>query len=255
MRRRRLLVLGGLASVAAGLPAARAEPPGLTVFAAADLVFAFEELVPRFERDRGVRVTLVLGSSGNLANQIEHGAPADVFFSADEAFVDRLVSRRVLLAETRTLYAQGRIVLATARSAGPPLTRLADLRQARIRRVAIANPAHAPYGRAAEQALRAAGVWAALQPKLVVGDNVRHALQYVQTGAAEAGIVALSIAQVPEVAWVPIDAHLHEPLNQAAAVVARSPRPDLARAVLRFVDGPEGRPVMARFGFRLPGER
>src|SRR5439155_1127146 len=129
-------------------PARAAEPPPLTVFAAADLVFAFKEIVPRFEKALGVRVTLVLGSTGQLAQQIEHGGPADVFFAADQAFVDRLVAERVLLGETRALYAQGRIVLATARAIGWKLTELRDLTGPNVRHVAIGNPAHAPYGKA-----------------------------------------------------------------------------------------------------------
>src|SRR2546430_8378416 len=117
--RRPLLPAVALAWLALGSgPARAAEPPPLTVFAAADLVFAFKEIVPRFEKALGVRVTLVLGSTGQLAQQIEHGGPADVFFAADQAFVDRLVAERVLLGETPALYAQGRIGLATARAIG-----------------------------------------------------------------------------------------------------------------------------------------
>src|SRR5437773_1633277 len=234
-------------------PARAAEPPPLTVFAAADLVSALKEIVPRFEKALGVRVTLVLGSTGQLAQQIEHGGPADVFFAADQAFVDRLVAERVLLGETRALYAQGRIVLATARAIGWKLTELRDLTGPNVRHVAIANPAHAPYGKAAEEALRKAGVWDAVRPKLVYGENIRHTLQFLQTGVAEAGMVALSVANVPEIDWVPIDPRLHAPLNQATAVVRPSPRPELGLAFIQFVNGPEGRPTMKRYGFLLSG--
>ncbi len=228
--------------------------PSLTVFAAGDLGFAFKEIVPRFEKALGVKVSLVLGSSGNLATQIEHGAPADVFFSADEAFVDRLASRGAVIAETRTAYAQGRIVLATAKSFGHKLSDLRQLGDPRVRHVAIANPVHAPYGRAAEEALRKVGAWEAVRPKLVYGENIRHALQFIQTGAAEAGIVALSVADVPEIQWALIDSSLHTPLHQAAVVVKRTARPELGLAFIQFVNGPEGRPIMKRYGFRLPGE-
>src|SRR5437667_816178 len=235
-------------------PARAAEPPPLTVFAAADLVFALKEIVPRFEKALGVRVTLVLGSTGQLAQQIEHGAPADVFFAADQTFVDRLVAERALLGETRALYAQGRLVLATPKTFAPKLTELRHLTGPSVRRVAIANPAHAPYGRAAEEALRKTGVWEAIRPKLVYGENIRHTLQFLQTGAVDAGIVARSVASVSEIDWVPIDPSLHAPLNQAAAVVRRSPRPELGLAFIQFVNGPEGRPIMKRYGFMLPGE-
>jgi len=246
------LVLAWLALGSGGAPAA--EPPSLTVFAAADLAFAFREIVPRFEKALGARVTLVLGSTGQLAQQIEHGAPADVFFAADQAFVDRLVAERALLGETRALYAQGRLVLATPKTFAPKLTELRRLTDPSVRRVAIANPAHAPYGRAAEEALRKTGVWEAIRPKLVYGENIRHTLQFLQTAAVDAGIVALSVANVPEIDWVAIDPGLHAPLNQAAAVVRRSARPEVGLAFIQFVNGPEGRPIMKRHGFRLPGE-
>lgn len=247
-------LLAAWLALAGAMPVAGADVPSLTVFAAADLGFAFKEIVPRFEKSVGARVSLVLGSSGNLATQIEHGAPADVFFSADQAFVERLAARGAVIAETRAVYAQGRIVLATAKSFGPRLTDLRQLGDAGIRHVAIANPLHAPYGRAAEETLRKVGLWDAVKPKLVYGENIRHALQFVQSGAAEAGIVALSVASVPEVEWTLIDAGLHTPLHQAAAVVKRTSRPELGLAFIQFVNGPEGRPIMKRYGFRLPGE-
>jgi molybdate transport system substrate-binding protein len=248
------LVCVVLLSVALASPAPGAAPPTLTVFAAADLAFAFRELVPRFERATGVKVTLVLGSTGTLAKQVEHGAPADVFFAANQTFIDELLAKGVLIEETRALYAQGRIVLATARAAGPKLTALSQLLEPRVRRVAIANPAHAPYGRAAEEALRASGVWDGVKPKLVYGENIRHALQFVESGAAEAGIVALSVANVPAIEWVAIDPALHARLDQAVAVVRRSARPELGVAFIQFVNGAEGRATMKRYGFLLPGE-
>lgn len=250
-------LLAAVLLLAASAPAVAAggEPPRptLTVFAASDLAFAFQELVPRFEQAVGVRVTLVLGSSGQFAHQIAQGAPADVFFSADEQFVERLARQGAVLPETRTLYAQGRLALVAARG-GPRLTELAQLREARVRRVAIANPVHAPYGRTAVEALQRVGVWAAVEPKLVYAENVRQALQYVQSGAVEAGVVALAVALGSGLDWAPVDPRLHAPLNQAAAVVRRSARPELALAFLQFVNGPEGRPVMKRYGFLLPGE-
>jgi molybdate transport system substrate-binding protein len=255
--RRWIAVVGAVAAfaaVAGSRPATGADGRALTVFAAADLAFAFRDLVPRFEQATGATVTLVLGSTGNLAKQIEHGAPADVFFAADESFVDDLVAKGAVIAETRARYAQGRLALVTAPAAPVTPTDVADLRDARIRRIAIANPAHAPYGRAAEQALRARGVWEAVKPKLIYGENVRQALQFVESGAADAGVVALAVAVGAGLAWTAIDPALHAPLNQAVAVVRRSPRPAAALAFVRFVTGPEGRPIMRRHGFLLPGD-
>src|SRR6266571_4740513 len=193
MSRRRLL-RAALAWLAFHPGTARADDAQtLTVFAAADLAFAFRELASAFERATGARVTLVFGSTGNFAHQIRQGGPADVFFAADQSFVDSLIAERVLLREAR-------------------------------------------------------------RPKLVFGENIRHTLQFVQAGAAEAGIVARSVASVGEVDWVPVDASMHAPLDQAAAVVRRSPRPELGLAFIQFVNGPEGRPIMKRYGFMLPGE-
>jgi molybdate transport system substrate-binding protein len=252
--RRTLGLALGLTLALVGGRAAGAEPPALTVFAASDLALAFRELVPRFEQARGVRVTLVLGSTGNLARQVEHGAPADVLFAADRQFVDRLAASGAVIPETRALYAQGRLVLVTGLGAGRRLTDVRDLVDPRVRHVAIANPAHAPYGRAAEEALRRAGVWDAIRPKLIYAESVQHALQFVQSGAAEAGVVARSLMAAAELAWVPVDPGLHSPLDQAVAVVRRSPHPELGLAFIGFVNGAEGRPVMKRHGFLLPGE-
>ena len=250
-----------LAFVALGValmlpPGVRAQPapPALTVFAAADLQMAFGEIKPLFEKAAGTRVTLVLGSTGNLAKQIEHGAPADVFFSANEGFVDDLRAAGAIIPQTRALYAQGRLVLAAPRKSAVAVHELADLLKPGVRRIAIANPAHAPYGRAAQEALEGAGLWERVKAKLVYGENIRHTLQFVETGAVETGIVALSVADVPGIVHVPIDTRLHAPLNQVAAVVRRSARPELGAAFIQFVNGPEGRPIMKRYGFLLPGE-
>ena len=253
MTRRGLIAL---ALVLAAARAGEAQPAATTlvVYAAADLDMAFREIKPLFEKATGARVTLVMGSTGNLAKQIEHGAPADVFFAANESFVDDLQAAGAVISQTRALYAQGRIVLAVPKKSGIAVREPGDLLKPAVRRVAIANPAHAPYGRAAQEALERAGVWDKVKPKLVYGENIRHALQFVETGAVEAGIVALSIADAPGITYAPIDPALHAPLNQVAAVVKRSPHPDLGAAFIQFVNGAEGRPILKRHGFLLPGE-
>jgi molybdate transport system substrate-binding protein len=243
-----------LAAPAVGSVSAQPKQPVLTVYGAADLTFAFREIAPLFEKATGTKVVLVLGSTGNLAKQIEHGAPADVLFAANGSFVDDLEAKGAVIPETRLLYAQGRIVLAVPRASTLGIERLEDLIRANVKRVAIANPEHAPYGRAAQQALQASRLWDALKPRLVYGENVRHALQFIETGAVDAGIIALSVADTPAVRYVPIDLALHAPLNQIAAVVKRSARPELALAFVQFVNGPEGRPIMKRYGFLLPGD-
>jgi molybdate transport system substrate-binding protein len=253
MTRRGFIVLA-LALAVARAAAAQPASATLVVYAAADLDVAFREVKPLFEKATGARVTLVMGSTGNLAKQIEHGAPADVFFAANESFIDDLRATGAVIPQTRTLYAQGRIVLAVPKKSAIAVRELGDLLKPEVRRVAIANPAHAPYGRAAQEALERAGLWEKVRPKLVFGENIRHALQFVETGAVEAGIVALSIADAPGIAHAPIDPALYAPLNQVAAVVKRSPHPDLGAAFIQFVNGAEGRSILKRYGFRLPGE-
>lgn len=252
------LSLGALLALGSPWPreshgAAGGERPELVVAAAADLAFALREIVPAFERERKARVTLTFGSTGQLAQQIAQGAPVDVFFAANMSFVEDLRAKGAVLADSVQAYARGQIVLATHRS-HPPLGSLKDLARADVKRVAIANPAHAPYGIAAREALESAGVWEAVRPKLVYGENIRQALQFLQTRSVDAAIIALSVAGVPEVQSAAIDQRLYRPLVQAAAVTSRSRHPELARAFIRFVSRPSGRPIMQRFGFLRPGE-
>ncbi|RPI56990.1 MAG: molybdate ABC transporter substrate-binding protein [Acidobacteria bacterium] len=230
------------------------QPGPLTVFAASDLGPPFKEIVPQFETTTGIDVTLVLGSTGVLAQQIRNGAPADVFFAANDSFVDSLRSESLTRSGTRTLYAQGRIAIVTLKSSNVPVKELRDLAGSAVRRVAIANPQHAPYGLAAKQALQAAGLWSTLEPRLVFGENVQQAVQFVRSGSAEAGIVARSVAGTSDLNWTLVDAGMHAPLNQVAVVVARTRQPKAATSFIEFVNGPQGRIVMRQFGFVLPGE-
>ena len=228
--------------------------PEVTVAAAADLQFAFSDIGALFEQQCGCKVTFMFGSSGNLAVQIENGLPADVFASANIAYVDGLREKGLILDDTQQLYAVGRIVLAVNKDSGVQAETLSDLLKPEVKRVAIANPDHAPYGVAAMQALQSEGIWEELGPRLVYGENVRQALQYIQTGDAQAGIVALSVADVPEVSYTLIDDSHHQPLRQSLAVLRRTGQEQLARDFIAFVNGPQGRPIMKKYGFLLPGE-
>lgn len=233
-----------------------ATPTGeLTVAAAADLQFAFVELGELFKEQTGWDVTFSFGSTGNLTTQIEQGAPFDVIAAANVAFVDRLIDGGHAVADSRALYALGRVVLASNTQSGTEVQTLEGLLDPAITHVAIANPEHAPYGLAAKEALVSAGLWEALQPKLVLGENVRQTLQYVQTGNAEAGIVALSIADVPEITWVLLDESLHAPLLQAMAAVAERPHEEMAREFIALVVSEAGQEILARYGFQRPPEQ
>lgn len=252
------LVVLGLAFMLAGCQtrtaAGRSDGESIIVGAAADLQFAFTEIGELFEWETGHKVVFTFGSTGTLAKQIENGAPVDVFAAANIQFVDELRAKGKILSDTQQLYALGRIVLVSNRKAGVAVRDIRDLVRSEVKKVAIANPAHAPYGAAARQSLKAAGVWDQIKSKLVYGENVRQTLQFVQTGNAEAGIVALSIVNVPEVDYVLIDDGLHQPLKQAMAVVSDTRHEAVARDFVAFVNGPKGRPVMKKYGFLLPGE-
>lgn len=248
-----LWLLAGPSPALTGQDARPQTRPELVVAAAADLVFAFRELVPAFERSHRATVTLTLGSTGQLARQIEHGAPFDVFFAANMSFIEALREKGHVRPESVEPYAQGLIVLATHQKR-PPLARLEDLTQNTVTRVAIANPGHAPYGVAAKEALEKAGLWERVGPKLVYGENISQALQFLRTENVDAAILALSVAQVPEIRSNLIDRALYRPIVQGVAVTIRAREPDVARAFIRFVNGPEGRSIMKRFGFLMPGE-
>lgn len=230
------------------------------VAAAADLKFALEEIASDFRARTGRAIRLVFGSSGNFTAQIFQGAPFQMFLSADEDFVFRLADQGKTM-DRGALYAVGRIVLFAPR--GSPLKvddKLADLRAAaadgRVKRFAIANPEHAPYGRAAEQALRAQGLWQALKPKLVLGENVSQAAQFVVAGSAEGGIFAYSLALSPNLGglgeYVLLPESWHRPLRQRMALLKGAGA--TAREFYAYVQTPPARAVFRRFGFVLPGE-
>lgn len=255
MKGRYLLFPVLLLLIACGSPRAASTPAEpLLVAAASDLQFAFTEIGERFEAQTGQKVLFTFGSTGNLTTQIENGAPFDILAAANVSFVDRLTGQGLTIPETQQLYAQGRIVLVVNRNAGLQVATLEDLLDPAITRIAIANPAHAPYGQAAREALQSAGVWADVEDRLVLGENVSQTLQFVQTGDAPVGIVALSIADVPEVSGTLIPAELHEPINQALAVISTTTNEEAARAFIEFVNSPTGRDIMKRHGFLLPGE-
>jgi molybdate transport system substrate-binding protein len=253
-------VMNALAlSLLAGLLAAcggGTERPRVVVAAASDLRFAFEEMEAPFEARCECDLVFTFGSSGLLSTQISQGWDVDVFASADTAYVDSLDEQGLLLDGTAQLYAIGRIVIAVPASSPLEASSLGDLVRPEFKAIAIANPEHAPYGRAAKEALESAGVWHTVQGRLVLGENASLATQFVETRNVEAGIVPLSLAVQREslLRYSLIDDSQHEPLRQVVAVMRSSAQPGLAIAFLEFVNGANGRELMRRFGFLLPGE-
>jgi molybdate transport system substrate-binding protein len=242
----------------AGVCARTPAPGGVTVAAASDLKFALDELVARFERDTGSRVRVVLGSSGQFYSQILQGAPFHVFMSADERFVHQLADAGRTRDRGR-LYALGRIGVFVPR--GSPLRAdgslrdlAAALRDGRLRRWAIANPEHAPYGMRAREALQHAGLWEAIQPHLVLGENIAQAAQFATSGSTQGGILALSLAQAPAVAargsFDLIAREWHAPLAQRMVVLKDAPA--AAAAFYDYLATPAAQAILARYGFEPP---
>ncbi len=229
-------------------------PSALTVSAASDLTLAFEEVGQAFTAQTGVPVVFNFGSTGVLAQQIEEGAPVDVFAAANIAYIEDLAQKGIVTPESITVYARGRLVLWTHAESQVPIERVEDLTDPRIRRIAIANPQHAPYGVAAREALQTAGVWEAVHPRLVLGENVRQAFQYAATGNVDVALVALSLAIPSNGRWVLVPETYHRPLDQAMGIVRDSRMQQEAAAFVAFVNSDEGRAMMQRYGFLLPGE-
>jgi len=232
----------------------------ITVAAAADLSTALPEIVATYTRQTGQTVKLSLGSSGNLANQIQNGAPFDVFFSADENYPTQLVEKGLAEKDTLYRYAVGRLVLWVPNEVplDPQKLGIQALVDSSIKKISIANPLHAPYGRAAEAAIKHFEIYDQVAPKLVLGENVSQAAQFAESGNAQAGLIALSHALSPAMKdkghyWiVPLDAY--PTLNQAAVVLSKSKQQDAARRFLDFVRGPEGTSLLKNYGFSLPTE-
>lgn len=247
------------------LPGCQPLPPAqqgvtITVSAASDLTYAFGEIGRQFEAETGHEVVFNFGSTGQLAQQIEQGAPVDLIAAANVSYIEELEQAGLILPGTRQLYGRGRITLWTRADSPLHITGVEELVRPDIVRIAIANPDHAPYGVAAREAMQAAGVWEAVQPKLVFGENVRQTLQYAETGNVDVAIVALSLS-VPAAAaagepgrWTLIPEELHQPVDQALAVIKGTQHEAASRAFAAFVNGPQGRPVMRKYGFILPGE-
>lgn len=228
------------------------------IAAAADLNFALRDIAAAFEKETGSKVKLSFGSSGNFARQIAQGAPFVLFMSADEALVEQLASQNLTL-DHGLRYATGRIVLFVPK--GSTLTAdadFADLRLAlndgRLKHFAIANPEHAPYGRAAAEALRHQQLWEAIEPKLILGENAAQAAQFATSGGVEGGIIPYALALAPAIAslgtYVLIPESWHAPLQQRMVLLKRAGF--TARAFYDYLQGAAARDILKNYGFTPP---
>jgi molybdate transport system substrate-binding protein len=247
-----------LALAAAGCGPGSNPRARVRIAAAADLNVALGALVDRFRAAHDVEVTVSYGSSGTFYAQLLNQAPFDVFFSADLEYPRQLAARGLTLPQSEFRYAVGRLVVWTPASSRIDVERrgLRALADPSVAHVAIANPEHAPYGRAAVGALRAAGLLDQIQPKLVYGENVAQALQFAGSGAADAGIVALSLALTPSLKgrahWAEIPTDLYPRMDQGGTILKWAADVGAARSFCAFVAGDEGRAILKQFGFFLP---
>ncbi len=221
----------------------------LRLAAASDLQAALPELAARFQARTGLATSLIFGASGLLAHQIKAEAPFDVFLAANRAFVRDLVDGGLIAADSAHPYARGSLVLAVHRGLGTEVRTVKQLTQAAVKKVALANPAFAPYGKAAKQALERAGIWQELEPKIVIAESVRQALVYTQRGDAEAALIGRAISRVPEIQAFDVDPQLYDPIIQELGIVAASQRLTDAQRFIDFVLGAEGQGILREFGF------
>ena len=245
-------------ALSAALPACAQEE--LTVAAAADLQEVMKGIVGQFEKQTGTKVKLAFGSSGTLFAQLQNGAPFDVFLSADTEYPKRLEVAGLVEPGSMYEYATGKIVLWVPSSSHIDVNQgLGVVADPQIRRLAIANPAHAPYGRAAEVALKNAGVWPQVSSKLVLGENISQAAQFANSENADAAILALSLVLAPAMKdkgrYFVVPQQMYPPLRQAAVVIRGSGHKTVAGRFIEFLRIPQTRSFLARYGFEVPGEK
>jgi len=254
--KRWVLVTGLLVTLLA--PALRADE--ITVAAASDLQFALRDVAQRFEQATGHRVKLAFGSSGNFYAQIQNGAPFDVFLSADILYPRKLIESGKAERDSLFVYGVGRIVLWVPKDSRLNVEQgLKTLLDPGVRKIALANPAHAPYGRAAVAALQHAGVYDQVSNKFVLGENISQTMHFVESGNVDAGMVALSLASAPASRgkgkyWV-VPADYHPAIEQAAAVISASAHQAAAQAFLDFLRKPETVELMKSYGFEPPPKK
>jgi molybdate transport system substrate-binding protein len=229
----------------------------IAIAAASDLNFAIKEVIAEYEKSTGNHVKLSLGSSGNFYAQIQNGAPFDLYFSADIGYPKKLEEAGVIVPGSLYRYAVGRIVLWTNHASHRDVSKgLEVLRDPAIKKIAIANPKHAPYGRAAVAAMQHFKVYDDAKDRLVMGENISQAAQFIESGACDVGVIALSLALAPTMKaagtyWeIPADAHA--PLEQGAAILKSSKQQKTAQQFVEFMRGTQGQEIMRRYGFTLP---
>jgi molybdate transport system substrate-binding protein len=226
-------------------------PVTIRVAAASDLAKAFADVGAAYEKKSGNKLVFDFGSSGLLAKQIEQGAPFQLYAAANKAFVDQVVRARRCDAATLALYSRGRVVLWSKN--GSP-AKLSDLTDPKYTRIGLANPDHAPYGKAAEQAMQKAGIYDAIKSRLVLAENVQAAMTYAEEGSVDVAFVALSLVIANDAkGYLAVEPDLHAPLEQTLVVCGKGRETEAAKQLATFIVGDEGRAIMERYGFSTTG--
>jgi molybdate transport system substrate-binding protein len=256
-----VVAAAALAGLGGNSPAQTAAPAEhrIRVAAAADLKFALDELVTKYRAAHpDVEIAVTFGSSGSFFSQLSNKAPYDLFLSADAEYPRKLVEAGLAVKGSEFLYARGRLVLWVRKSSALDVEKrgLESLLDPSVRKIAIANPRVAPYGRAAEAALKKAGIYEKVQPRLVLGENIAQTAQFAESGAADAGLIALSLASSPALReegkfWL-VPANLHPPIEQGGAILTWAEDPAATSAFRAFLVGDGGLAVLEHYGFDRP---
>ncbi len=224
----------------------------LTVAAAADLVYAFQKMEKSFEDAYRVKIKWVFGSSGMLSTQIQGGLPVDAFASASPDWVDRLQEKGLVVERGRKVFALGRIALCTHKESKLTVGRIDDLVTPKIRTISIANPAHAPYGVAAKEALEKIGIWEKVKSKIVYGENVLQTQAHIRKGEVDVAIIALSLTDFPEIRRILLPTDLHNPIRQTVAILKETKKREQAQRFVDFLGGKAGLSILEKYGFLRP---
>jgi molybdate transport system substrate-binding protein len=217
------------------------------VAAAANLSLMFADLARACEKSTGVKMTPSFGATAQLEQQIENGGPFDLFLAADAQHVDALASKGLIAADSRAIYARGKLVIWAPRR--PDIQRIEDLGRADVKAIAVAKPELAPYGQASIEALTAVRLWPAIERKIVYAQNIQAVKQFADSSNVDAAFTALGLVKSLGGHYVEIGETLHQPIDQAMCIVKTTQRPEQARRAESFLLGPEGRAIFERFGF------
>ncbi len=246
------IVIGCFLAVSCGTAPPPKTAPEIAVAAAANLTGVLDEIASNFTKSTGIQVVISYGATAQLAQQIENGAPFDLFAAADVEHVDGLVEKKYILPETRAIYTRGVLALWVPKGDAPGIAGLTDLVKRSVRYISVANPATAPYGKAAVDALRRANVWTKVESKVVYATNISMAKQYAGSGNADVALTAYSLVLRESGKVLVVDQSLYDPIDQALGVVAASKNAAAAKQFAAWLRGAEGRNVLNKHGYAAP---